>query len=289
MKTRTKKILYAVPIAVLLLLCGCLIWMLPSADDAGDDLPVMGTPEETDPPESGAVTEADTSADLSETEPPETEPPVDLSSKGLLFESLGDGTCVVSGIGTCRDSLIILPEKSPAGETVVGIGAYAFRNCSFLKGIELTAAIHSIGAYAFYGSGLEAVLIPAETLAIGEYAFCGCYSLGAIEVAPENPMYADENGVLTNKSGEVIISYPAGRSDNFYSISAKVREIRTMAFYNCTAIKLIHYAGGASAFRQILIGAGNEAIEDAVVTYSSTSDLFTDGSAKEETPINQEK
>ncbi len=283
MKTRTKKILYSVPIAVLLVLCGCLIWMLPSANGDGDDLPVMGTPEDTEAPESGAETEA------LETEPTETEPPVDLSSKGLLFESFGNGTCVVSGIGSCKDSVILLPEKSPAGDTVVGIGAYAFRNCDFLKSIELTAQIRSIGAYAFYGSGLEAVFIPTETVSIGEYAFCGCYSLEAIEVSPENPIYADENGVLMSKEGEVIISYPAGRSDNFYSISAKVREIRTMAFYNCSAIKLIHYAGGASAFRQILIGAGNEAIEDAVITYSSTSDLFTDGNARVETPATSEK
>ncbi|MBO5305277.1 MAG: leucine-rich repeat domain-containing protein [Clostridia bacterium] len=288
MKTRTKKILYSVPIAVLLLLCGCLIWMLPNHEDKRDDLPVMGTPEDTttaEAPESDVPKESETEPAPEET----TEEEIDLSSKGLLFESLGDGTCLVSGIGSCRDSLVVLPEKSPAGDTVVGIGAYAFRDCDTLKGIELTAAVRSIGAYAFYGSALESVSIPAETLNIGEYAFCGCYSLGGIEVSPENPIYADENGVLMSKSGEVIICYPAGRADNFYSISAKVREIRTMAFYNCPSIKLIHYAGGATAFRQILIGAGNEAIESAVITYSSASDLFTDGSAKQDTPVASEK
>lgn len=281
MKTRTKKILYSVPIVVLLVLCGCLIWMLPNASDEGGDLPVMGTPSES---ESEPI-----EPHPPETEPPETEPPIDLSSKGLLFESLGNGTCMVSGMGSCTDSLLVLPEKSPAGDTVIGISAYAFRGCEALKGIELTAAIRSIGAYAFYGSGLETVTIPAETTSIGEYAFCGCYSLKSIEVSPENPIYADENGVLTSKSGEVIISYPAGRTDNFYSISAKVREIRTMAFYNCNAIKLIHYAGSTSAFRQILVGAGNEAIESAVITYSSASDLFTDGTTRENGTSDSEK
>ncbi|MBO4980261.1 MAG: leucine-rich repeat domain-containing protein [Clostridia bacterium] len=282
MKTRTKKILYAVPMVVLLVLCGCLIWMLPGAGD-GEDLPVMGTPSE-----SGSESEP-TETEAPETEAPETEPPVDLSSKGLVFESLGNGTCVVSGIGTCTDSVVILPEKSPEGDAVIGIGNYAFRGCTGLRGIELTPSIRSIGAYAFYGSSLEAVFVPAETVSIGEYAFCGCYSLTSIDVSPENPSYADENGVLTSKSGEVILAYPAGRGDNFYSISSKVREIRTMAFYNCNAIKLIHYAGGLSAFRQILIGAGNEALESAVITYSSTADLFTEGSAKGETGVGSEK
>ena len=268
MKTRTKKILYAVPIVVLLVLCGCLIRMLPSTG-GGEDLPVMGTPDGLD----GESVETT----APETEPPETEPPIDLSSKGLFFESLGNGTCVVSGIGTCSDSVILLPEKSPTGDVVIGIGDYAFRGCTQLKGIELTPNIRSIGAYAFYGSSIEAVTVPAETVSIGEYAFCGCYSLRSIDVSPENPCYADENGVLTDKSGQVLLAYPAGRTDNFYSISARVREIRTMAFYNCNAIKLIHYAGGVSSFRQILIGAGNEALESAIITYSSSADLFTDG------------
>ena len=279
MKTRTKKILYAVPIVVLVVLCGCLIWMLPGADGNGEDLPVMGTPDATEPQETT----------LPETEAPETEPPIDLSSKGLLFESLGNGTCLISGIGSCRDSLLVLPEKSPEGDAVIGIGNYAFRGCTQLKGIELTPNIRTIGAYAFYGSSLESVTIPAETVSIGEYAFCGCYSLRSIEVLPENPSYADENGVLTDKSGQVLLAYPAGRTDNFYSISAKVREIRTMAFYNCNAIKLIHYAGGVSAFRQILIGAGNEALESAIITYSSSADLFTDGGATGEALSGSEK
>lgn len=281
MKTRTKKILYAVPLVVLLVLCGILVRMLPGAEGEGEDLPVMGTPSES---ESEAV-----ETEVPETEPPETEEVIDLSSKGLLFESLGNGTCLVSGIGNCTDRVILLPEKSPSGDTVIGIGDYAFRGCTTLRGIELTPSIRSIGAYAFYGSSLESVFLPAETVSVGEYAFCGCYSLRSIDVAPENPSYADENGVLTDKSGEVILAYPAGRGDNFYSISAKVREIRTMAFYNCNSIKLIHYAGGLSAFRQILIGAGNEALESAIITYSSSSDLFTDGGATGDTGIALEK
>ena len=62
-----------------------------------------------------------------------------------------------------------------------------------------------------------------------------------------------------------------------------------MAFYNCSAIKLIHYAGGVSDFRRILIGAGNEALESAVITYSSTADLFTEGSVRDETVNASEK
>lgn len=264
MKTATKKILYAVPIAVLAVLCGCLIFMLPKHGE-DKDIPVMGTGAETEPlaPETTIA--------------PETTAPLDPSSKGLLFESLGNGTCLVSGAGTCRDSLIVLPSKSPEGDTVVGIAAYAFRNCTFLTGIELPPAVRTIGAYAFYGSSLCAIDIPDSVYSIGEYAFCGCYSLTAIKVSPENTNYSDDGGVLMNKSRDSIICYPAGKGDNFYAIPAGVREIHTMAFYNCNAIKLIHFAGSGSAFHNILIGAGNEVIESAVITYSASSDIFADG------------
>ena len=270
MKTVTKKILYAVPIAVLAVLCACLIWMLPRDDD-GKGVPVMGTGIETTLPTPET------------TEAPETTAPPDLSSKGLLFESLGNGTCLVSGAGTCRDSLIVIPSKSPEGDTVVGIAAYAFRNCTFLKGIELPSAVRTIGAYAFYGSGISTIDIPDSVYSIGEYAFCGCYSLTEIKVSSENTNYADDGGVLMNKSRDSIICYPAGKSDNFYAIPASVREIHTMAFYNCHAIKLIHFAGSGSAFHNILIGAGNEVIESAVITYSASSDIFADGNGSLET------
>ncbi len=271
MKASTKKILFTVPLAVILLLCGCLVWITMGADGEGD-LPVMATPDETtNTPE----TEPALPESTPETEG-ETEPPVPVS-EGLHYKTLGDGRCVVSGYGTCRDSVILLPERSPEGDLVVGIGDYAFRNCTFLRGIELTSTINTIGAYAFYGSGLESIVIPNSVYSIGDYAFVGCFSLKNITVMPENPSYADDGGVLTDKKGESIICYPAGRVENFFTIKDCIREIRTMAFYKCDAIKLVNYCGSSSSFRRILIGAGNEVIESAVLTYSTSSDLFSDG------------
>ncbi len=268
MKQSKKKLLVVIPVVVILLLVGILI-AVTAAKQSGDDLPTISDGVETPPPE--------TDAEPVETDPPETQPPVpDLSSKGLSFKSLGDGTCLVSGMGDCTDRHVILPTVSPAGDLVVGIDDYAFRSVTGLQSIELTPAIRSIGAYAFYGSGLVSIVIPAETVHIGEYAFCGCYSLIEITVNEGNPGYSDVSGVLFNKAGTVIICYPAGRVENFYTISSKVEEIRTMAFYNCKAIKLINYVGSSSAFKTIKIGAGNETIESAIITYSTSSDLFSE-------------
>ncbi len=269
MKPRTKKLLVIIPVALVLVLGGCLV-AITAASRAKNDIPTMSDGVDTTPPETEATTPP-------ETLPPEPEIVVpDLSSKGLEFKSLGDGTCLVSGVGTCTDSDILLPTVSPDGDLVVGIADYAFRSAENVKRIALTSNIYSIGDYAFYGSGLVAVEIPAETVHIGEYAFCGCYSLREIRVSAENPTYSDVSGVLYSKDGKIIICYPAGRVENFYTISSDVEEIRTMAFYNCKAIKMINYVGSSSAFRTIKIGAGNESIESAVITYSTSSDLFSD-------------
>lgn len=47
-------------------------------------------------------------------------------SDGLEFESNGDGTCTIVGIGTCTDKELVIPVKSPDGDTVTLIDEYAF-------------------------------------------------------------------------------------------------------------------------------------------------------------------
>ena len=64
-------------------------------------------------------------------DPVETEPggdngPVYVDGD-LEFTSNGDGTCYVSGIGEQATAThVIVPEKSPAGDKVTGIGNWAF-------------------------------------------------------------------------------------------------------------------------------------------------------------------
>ena len=261
-------------ITILLVLMMCVgLVALTAANRAKDDVPAMangdgsGTETETGDMDANAEqTETETEA---ETEP-ETEPePVDVSSKGLELTSNGNGTCYVSGMGSCRDSFVVIPLVSPEGDRVVGIGEYAFRNCAYLRSIEINSNIRYIGEYAFYGSGLVNVNIPAEVEGIGDYAFCNCSTLENITVDPQNQMYSDVNGVLYNKDMSVIITCPQGKIISNFSISSQVSEIKTMAFYNCNTIKLVNYEGGAAAFRRIKVGAGNEPIDSAIVSFSS--------------------
>lgn len=102
---------------------------------------------------------------------------------------------------------------------MIGIGNFAFENCSDLKSVEIPASVTSIGSAAFKDcSGLESMnideanttyenpegsnaivekssktlvagckntKIPDDVKIIGAYAFCGCSDLKSIEI-PDN-------------------------------------------------------------------------------------------------------
>lgn len=263
---KTKVVYTVITIVLVLMMCVGLV-VLTIANRSRDDLPVMADGEETE--SETMETEEETLPETEEKTEAETEPePVDVSSKGLEFTGNGNGTCYVSGMGSCRDSFVVIPAVSPEGDRVVGIGDYAFRNCTYLRSIEINPSIRYIGSYAFYGSGLVNINIPAEVEGIGDYALCNCRSLENITVDPQNQMYSDVDGVLYNKEMSVIITCPQGKTISNFSISSQVSEIKTMAFYHCDTIKLVNYEGGAAAFRRINVGAGNEPIESAIVTFT---------------------
>ena len=263
-------ILRAIPIVLLLAACLILGGIIIARNVGDTYIPTMADGEETDETTAPEETEAP-ETEPQETEPPETEPPetepVVLASQGLEFTSLGNGTCYVSGAGSCRDSLIIFPKTSPYGEKVIGVGDYAFRNCKFIKCVELNEDLKFVGAYAFYGTEIVNAYIPAELEQIGDFAFCNCSELENITVDPQNSLYSDVDGVLYNKDMTELVCYPAGKTESTFYLSSLVEEIKTMAFYNCNLVKLVNYDGSVSAFRRIQVGAGNETFENAVVTY----------------------
>lgn len=217
-------------------------------------------------PTIGGVDDGTTTTTTTGNEEPDPEP--DPSSKGLSFVSNGDGTCSLDGIGECEDSFIIVPMESPDGDIVTEIANNAFKNCSSIKGIELCETVISIGAYAFYGSAIRDIEIPSTVREIGNYAFAGCKYLTEISVIPSNPNYSSLSGVLYSKEGDVLITYPAGKTENSVIIGREVTEIANMAFYKCSYIKKVTYHGTERSWRAIEIGAGNDVIDEAIIYYS---------------------
>ncbi len=99
-------------------------------------------------------------------------------SEGLSFRSNGNGTCALSGIGSCQDEDIIIPERSPAGDTVTEIAAYAFPVRVGLRSVRMPDTVTSIGNDAFYYcSTLETVVFSDNLKSLGIGIFAGCDSL----------------------------------------------------------------------------------------------------------------
>ncbi len=141
----------------------------------------------------------------------------DEPSEGLRYTSNGDGTCYVSGIGSCTDKNVIIPNISPEGDVVTGIGDDAFYN-----------------RYS-----LTSVVIPNGVTSIGEYAFGQCSSLTSIEVDEENTAYKSIDGNLYTKDGKTLVQYAGGKTDTSFTIPDGVTTIGNSAFYYCESLTSI--------------------------------------------------
>jgi len=133
----------------------------------------------------------------------------------------------------------------PAG--VTNISQNAFSSCTRLTGITIPEGVGSFGEYAFYlCTSLTSIHIPASVRTIcagynisNKNPFTGCTSLASITVAPNNPNYSTEGGILYNKSKTTLeIAPPAGISGNV-TIPASVRSLESGAFYGCASLTSI--------------------------------------------------
>ena len=94
-------------------------------------------------------------------------------------------------------------------------------------------SVVSIGAGAFkFCGGLSAVTIPAGVSSIGDTAFYSCLDLVSIDVDDDNAAYSSRDGVLFDKEKNELISYPAGKR-GAYAVPDSVTRITQRAFRNC--------------------------------------------------------
>ena len=67
-------------------------------------------------------------------------------SEGLEFDSNGDGTCYVVGMGDCTDTELVIPPVSPEGDTVVGVEGFAGED---ITSVSFPSTIQEIARRAF--------------------------------------------------------------------------------------------------------------------------------------------
>lgn len=209
----------------------------------------------------------------------------DLLDSGTCGENVtwtltSDGVLTISGEGAMADyyssgapwySYQTYITNAVIKYSVTSIGSYAFYNCTSLESITIPDRVTSIGMGAFFGCislenitlpdsttsidsdaflgciSLESITIPSEVTLIGVDAFCGCEVLTEIHVDESNTTYCSEQGVLFNKERTRLVCYPAGKTEDSYTIPTGVTSIGPSAFSWCNSLTSITIQAGVTS------------------------------------------
>ena len=160
------------------------------------------------------------------------------ATTGLSYTSNRDGTCYVSGLGTCTDTNVVIPSTSPDGYRVTSIGNSAFYNCYGLTSVVIPDSVTSIGDDAFsYCTSLTSVVIPDSVTSIGDDAFDCCTNLSKV--------YITDLEAWCNISFSTSVSNPMYYGADLYlndelvteiEIPDTISTIKSYAFYGCKSL-----------------------------------------------------
>ena len=192
-------------------------------------------------------------------------------SSGLKFFSYKNGTCSVSGMGTCEDEIVVVPPTSPDGDRVVQIGYKAFMGersknvkefilpdgirviddkafCGVKAKITLGEGIEKIGAYAFSGCTEISEVNLESVRTIDVYAFENCTGLVKVTLSSslsricKNAFNGCQSLCVVNVAegdGELVIeecAFEGCLNLQIVTIPKRVSEIHKGAFRNCRSL-----------------------------------------------------
>ena len=174
-------------------------------------------------------------------------------SKGLSFTSNRDGTCYVSGIGSCNDTVVVIPQKSPSGDKVTNVRNLQSWN---YKTVVLPETIEWITTSAFYMTSVENFI-----------------------VAEGNSYFKSVDGVIYSKDGKTLVCYPCEKKADNYVVPDGVTKIDQFACSSAaiktitlpSSLKTIEYnAFSESDLESVEIPNGVTEIKDAAFAYCSS-------------------
>ena len=123
--------------------------------------------------------------------------------------------------------------------TLATIGYEAFAGCTSLEEIKIPETLSDIGDFAFANTKFKEIEFGKNINAVGSNAFVGNTALETINVVDNNKEFSSIDGVLYNKKGGALVTFPAGKTGT-YELPQGVEEIRDYAFKNAkiSAVKL---------------------------------------------------
>lgn len=218
-------------------------------------------------------------------------------SEGLEFESNGDGTCTLKGIGVCSDENLVIPMESPTGDKVTLIDEYAFYDLKDVNSITLVNCDCEINDYAFQYGEFTSLNIIGGSPILDKSVFSACEDLVSIVISDCN-IQTDEytffscgkdvNVTLSNCTG-VIDEYAFQYSDMLtLEINNCELEVEKSAFSTCENLESITVTDSTiHAKEYAFFGCGDSAkvdmanceivLDDYAFQYSSLDSLTISG------------
>ena len=162
-------------------------------------------------------------------------------SVGLAYELNNDGTCYITGLGSCLNSDIYIPTYIDSHQ-VTGIGNYAFDGSPYLKSVGIPNTVTSIGSCAFDDCpSLTSVIIPNSVTSIDAYAFAYCKNLTTVTI-PDNVTVIND------------MTFNGCTNLNSVTIGKGVTKINWNAFQYCTNLSKITFNGTKAQWNAITKG-----------------------------------
>ncbi len=166
------------------------------------------------------------------------------------------------------------------------IGNYAFASCGNITDANLPSTLESLGSAVYFGcTGLTEFTIPARTLDLGSLVFMGCTGITEFQVETGNSVYTASDGIIYKDDGATLLTYPAGRKDESFTIPEGVTTVYDASFFRTESLKNINFPStlkyvGAGAFEYcsglttIVLPEGTEIIyENAFADCTSLSSV----------------
>lgn len=177
-------------------------------------------------------------------------------------------------------------------ESVISIEAGAFRSCSSLTIISIPNGVTSIGSHAFASCySLSTISIPESVTSIEKGAFL-VSGISQIEVNIGNPIYTSIDGVLVDKTKQMLHTYPSGRdmehignlhaftnesNSEYYEIPEGIVTIGSLAFYGCRNLTSISIPEGVTYIASLAFGDCGSVFAPTTISIPKSVEFIGDG------------